>query len=334
MSRKSLYLEPSFSKSNHFIDLKSKLFLLGSCFSENISAKLSQRKIQVKSNPYGILFDTQSIETCLSDIISQRKYSTDDLFFHNELYGSWSHHGSFSNTNPNLVIENINNTLVESREWMVATDFVIITLGSAFSYFHIKENKYVANCHKVPQTEFKKELISIDKIWESLENIRKMILSINPDIHIILTISPVRHLRDGVIENNRSKARLIEAVNQFISHHSNIYYFPSYEIVIDVLRDYRFFDIDFTHPNYLATDIVFEYFRDMCISESIHKDLDAFFQLYLASNHRPMHQKTIAHKNFLLANLAKAKEYQKLFDYLNFDEEIAYFEHPLEIWSQ
>lgn len=328
-----LYSSISIYKNPKKIGLNDRLFFIGSCFSENIHNRLNKRKINSLSNPYGIMFDTLSIENTISEIVEGKVYKDSELFLQNELYGSLAHHTDFSFINKEDSLEKINSAIVDSRNWIMSTSQVIITLGSAYSYFHHGENRYVANCHKIPQTEFRKDLIPIERIISSLKNIRELILSINPSCNFILTISPVRHLRDGLVENNRSKARLIEAVNQLTNTHPEIYYFPSYEIVIDVLRDYRFFDIDFAHPNYLATDIVFDFFKDNCIDPSCFSDLDGFHQLYIATKHRSRNPETKAHKKFLEAHLEKAKTFQEKFPDLDFTNEIDYFSSELEIRS-
>ena len=330
MSNIKLFTEPSFSRSAHKIDLNDKIFLLGSCFSENVSQLLSQRKFQIMSNPFGILFDILSPERCLSEIWVKKRYDQAELFQHRELYGSWNHHTSFSDTKPDQTISAINDSICNSFEFLSKTKHVIVTLGSAFSYFHINEKRWVANCHKVPQTEFQKILLPIEDILTSLENIYARLLKINPEIRLTLTISPVRHLRDGVIENNQSKARLIEAVNLFTQKHSDVYYFPSYEIVIDVLRDYRFYDIDYAHPNFLATNIVFDYFKDLCIDPKAYADMDKFYHLYLAMNHRAKHSETTDHFNFLQSNRAKVDEYINAYPYLDFNSELMHFSSELE----
>ncbi|MCE2963130.1 MAG: GSCFA domain-containing protein [Chitinophagales bacterium] len=330
MSNLKLFIEPSFSRSAHKIDFKDKIFLLGSCFSENVSQLLSQRKFQIMSNPHGILFDILSLERCLLEISVKKQYDQADLFQHGELYGSWNHHTSFSNTKPNQTTNTINDAICRSFEFLSKTKHVILTLGSAFSYFHINEKRWVANCHKIPQTEFQKILLPIEDILTSLTNIYNLLLKINPEIRLTLTISPVRHLRDGVIENNQSKARLIEAVNLFIQKHADVYYFPSYEIVIDVLRDYRFYDIDYAHPNFLATNIVFDYFRDLCIDPKAYKDMDKFYHLYLAMNHRAKHRETADHINFLQSNKSRVDEYIKLYPHLDFNSELKHFSAELE----
>jgi hypothetical protein len=325
----SLFFSPKFDKINFTLSLNDNLFLIGSCFSENISQKLRHRKFNLVSNPFGVLFDPISIEKCIYDIVNKNKYSSSDMFFHNELYGSWAHHGCFSNSSENGALENINQTIVDAKHWLKKTNIFIITLGSAYVYYNKLEGKYVANCHKVSQSEFNKELITIVRIVESLNNIKELVLSVNPSCKFIVTISPVRHLRDGVIENNRSKARLIEAINLFTQAHPDVYYFPSYEIVIDVLRDYRFFDVDFAHPNSLATDIVYDYFKKLCISESCWDDIEDFYQLYISTKHRSRNPETVAHKKFLETHLEKAKTYQTKFPYLNFSEEINCFTEEL-----
>jgi hypothetical protein len=323
-------LSPIFSKSTHKVGFDSPVFFIGSCFSQNISSFLSQRKFNVLSNPYGILFDVLSIERCIAEVCALKNYIKTDLFLFNELFGSWNHHSSFSDLNEEFTLAQINDSIINTYEFLKSAESVIITLGSAFSYFHIEENIWVSNCHKVPQTQFRKELITVEKIIKSLENIRALLLKLNPKIHLMVTISPVRHLRDGVVDNNRSKARLIEAVNLFTHNHSEVYYFPSYEIVIDVLRDYRYYDIDFAHPNYLATEIVFEYFKDLCIEPKHYDNMDKFYSLYLAMNHRTKHPGTNIHLSFLESNLSKTIEYAKAFPKLNFQRELIHFENEIK----
>lgn len=329
MSNLKLILEPHFTKSTHRIHLGDNLFFIGSCFSENISSLLSQRKLNILSNPSGILFDILSIERTIREIADNKEYGIDDLYKYNELYLSWNHHTSFSSLDPALSIASINNAIKKSHHYLQSAQHVFITLGSAFSYYHTAEKKWVANCHKVPQTIFEKTMLDSDAIFKSLENIYMSLLFINPNIKCTLTISPVRHLRDGVIDNNRSKARLIDAVHSFTKKYGEVYYFPSYEIVIDVLRDYRFYDIDYAHPNYLATQVVYDYFRDLCIEASIYSDLDKFYQLNIATQHRAKHKGTHEHKLFLSSHVAKTKELIRLYPQLNFDQELNYFESEL-----
>lgn len=320
-----LHVEPHFTKSSQPIDYTSTIFFIGSCFSENISKLLSQRKFSVLSNPSGILFDPLSIERYIIELAEKKLYTSSDLFLYKELYGSWNHHSQFSEVQAEAVVDKINEANKKAYDFLTTCTHCFITLGSAFSYFNTTENRWVANCHKVPQSHFSKILLKSEEILASLKNIKHALERIQPNIQINLTISPVRHLRDGLIENNRSKARLIDAVYQFCQEFPSIYYFPSYEIVIDVLRDYRFFDIDFAHPNYLATQIVFDYFQDLCLNPKSYKDIENFYSLYLALNHRTKHPKTNENIKFLESNIEKVKLFASQFPHLDFSEELAYF---------
>lgn len=320
-----LFYNANFNKLSKRIKAFDSIFLIGSCFSNNISEKLKDRKFNIMSNPYGILFDTLSIHKAIEDIINKRKFISSDLFLHQELYSSWNHHSEFSDINAEMALEKINEKINEAHLFLKSTDTLIITLGSAFSYFHKESNQFVANCHKIPQKEFEKKLISSTELINYLDDIIQKIQNFNPKCEIIFTISPVRHLRDGVIENNRSKAQLIEAIHQIIAKTNKTHYFPSYEIVIDILRDYRFFDIDFAHPNYLATEIVFQYFVDLCIEQNDKEIIEEMYKLRKAFNHRSIHPDTNAHKEFLKTYCEKSIYYSKVYPNVDFKEEIAYF---------
>ncbi len=320
-----LFYNANFSKLPFKLKAFDSLFFIGSCFSNNISEKLLNRKFDILSNPYGILFDTISIKNTIDEIIENKIYEESDLFYHNELYGSWNHHTEFSDTSCKISLNKINEHIAKAHIFLKNTKTIIITLGSAFSYFHKENQKFVANCHKVPQKEFEKKLIHASELQKILSNMISKIQSFNPSAEIIFTISPVRHLRDGVIENNRSKAQLIEAVHHTISSNSKTHYFPSYEIVIDILRDYRFFDIDFAHPNYLATDIVFKYFMELCVASEDFELIEEMYKLNVAMNHRSLHPNTIAHKNFLKNYLEKSLQFAKKYPAVSFESEIAYF---------
>lgn len=315
----------SIPKSRWELKPFDSLFLIGSCFSENMYQRLQSRKFDVYSNPYGILFDTLAVETALREIIHQKKYEESDLFYFNELWNSWNHHGKFSSISAQKTLEMINNEIVVSYNKLLKSKVIVITLGTSFSYYHLENNIPVANCHKVPQTSFEKRLIEIDEIKVRLQSILDLIYGLNPSVQIIFTISPVRHLRDGVMENNRSKARLIEAVHDLVSKNEQVHYFPAYEIVIDVLRDYRYYDIDYAHPNTLATNIVFDYFMNWCVSEENQLILDKLYTLQLAKNHKPIHPETLAHKKFLKANHKLALHFQEKYPEIDFSEEIKAF---------
>src|SRR5690554_5763773 len=280
-------------KYNFPIDYKSEVFSIGSCFAENISKKLDYFKLKNKANPFGVLFHPLAIEKVLEKALQQVPFTENDIFFHNELWHSFDVHSEFSSTDKNELLEQLNQTLSETRIVLEKSTHIIVTLGTSWVYRYSQTGKIVANCHKVPQKEFSKELLSSEQITKSLERI----ISLFQDKKIIFTISPVRHIKDGFFENNVSKSNLFVALQEVLSE--NVNYFPSYEIVMDELRDYRFFSEDMLHPNQIAIDYIWERFSKHYLSENalqISKEID-FVQKAL--NHKPFNPNTEAHKKFV-----------------------------------
>jgi hypothetical protein len=202
---------------------------------------------------------------------------------------------------------------------------LFITLGSAFVY-ELDNNEVVANCHKVPTDKFHKRLLSITEVATGLKNMLDELWIINPGIKIIFTVSPVRHLRDGFVENNRSKSTLLQAVHQLTDSNENIFYFPAYELVMDDLRDYRFYAEDMVHPNYAATNYVWEKFVPACIDESTQKLMKEINVINAAKSHKPFHPASEQHRKFLQTNLVKLLQLSKQHPYINFEEELSYFQ--------
>jgi hypothetical protein len=255
------------------------------------------------------------------------------LFYLNEVWNSWEHHSRFSNINAGESLRAINESQKRAHDFLQQADWLIITLGSSFSYRLTNEadkagsstGEGVANCHRAPSQWFNKYLLSIDEINSLLDTTCHRLRKFNPKLSIIFTISPVRHIRDGVIENNRSKARLIEAVHQMVSKFSGFYYFPAYELVIDVLRDYRFYDIDMVHPNYPATEFVMEKFMDYFIDDESRELMEEVKKIVIARRHKPLQPETNAHKVFLKSHFEKVKELKSRHSFLDLDDEIIYF---------
>ena len=307
-------------KINH----KHKLFLAGSCFTEQIGAKLSHYKFQTIDNPHGILFNPISIANAISSYIENKKYTESDLFLHHELWGSWDHHTKFSSIQKEDCLHKINASQETAHQFLKETDWLLLTLGSAFVY-ELHDKKVVANCHKVPTDKFNKRLLSAEEIKSTLSNLVDQLLHFNPRIKIIFTISPVRHLRDGFIENNRSKAHLISAVHELIAEQSSAFYFPAYELVIDDLRDYRFYAEDMVHPNYSATNYVWEKFMATCIDDSSQLLMKEIGTIRAAKNHKPFNPLSAQHQKFLEVNLDKALHLKNRYPYIDFSEEIDFF---------
>ncbi len=305
------------------------LMLMGSCFTEQIGNRLLAYKFDVLQNPNGILFNPVSISHAIETYINNKQFTQEDLFFNNELYGSWLHHTQFSGIDKNKVLSEINNSQSKAHTFLQKADWLVLTLGSAFIYEKIgaKDISYsnvVANCHKVASDKFNRRLLSSKEVSQILKKISKNLREFNPSLKIIFTISPVRHLREGFVENNRSKAALIEAVHS-LTNEENILYFPSYELVIDDLRDYRFFAEDLVHPNYAATKYIWEKFVPACIDKNSCAIIEEVNDINSACAHKPFNKNSKAHHLFLSKYLNKTKELQSKFPYINFEKEIAYF---------
>jgi hypothetical protein len=301
-----------------------KLMLIGSCFTEQIGAKLSAHKFQTCENPNGILFNPISITRSLESYISHKNYSAGDLFLHNELWGSWDHHTRFSSTDKNEALQKMNTSTLQASAFLKEADWLMITLGSAFVY-ELENNQVVANCHKVPTDKFHKKLLDVDGLKSTLDNLIAHLRKYNPRLKIIFTISPVRHLRDGFVENNKSKSVLINATHQVVENYSFIYYFPAYELVIDDLRDYRFYAEDMVHPNYAATNYVWEKFIATCIDEAAHPLMKEIATINAARNHKAFNPNSELHKRFLATHLDKIQRIQQQYPYINFGADIQYF---------
>jgi hypothetical protein len=316
------------------INYPDKILLLGSCFTEHIGNALQDLKFRVMQNPNGILFDPASVCDSLISYIDNRQYIDKDLFYLNDVWHSWAHHSRFSQMKKEDVLDQINSSQQKAHTFLKDADWIIITLGSAFSYQlsehatntnMLQENGRVANCHRAPAQWFNKDLLEIDEIVSMLDNCYHRLLKFNPKLNIIFTVSPVRHIRDGVIENNRSKARLLESVHYMVNKFDSLHYFPAYELVIDVLRDYRFYDVDLAHPNYMATEFVLEKFTESCMSSASQELMQEIKKIVIARKHKAFQPNTPAHQQFLMIHLEKVKKLQEKHSFLDLGEELNYF---------
>jgi len=301
-----------------------KLFLAGSCFTEQIGSKLAAHKFRIIDNPNGILFNPVSIAKSIISYIENKQYSEADLFYQNELWGSWEHHTRFSALTVADALSKINTSQTAANEFLKNADWLLLTLGSAFVY-ELENGQVVANCHKVATDKFTKRLLSPEEVISTLDTLIHRIKNFNSDLKVIFTISPVRHLRDGFVENNRSKATLIHAVHHMVDKFDGLFYFPAYELIIDDLRDYRFFAEDMVHPNYAATNYVWEKFVAACIDEPSQQLMRDINIINAAMQHKPFNPDSEAHKSFLKTNLKKINQLQNQFDYLDFGKEVAFF---------
>ena len=317
-------------RSDYSIEYKDKLFLIGSCFTENIGAKFNAHLFNVIENPHGILFNPMSVEQSLMDCIQNKQYLSTDLFKLNDVWNSWKHHSRFSNVDQQEAINKINQSIQDAHLFLKSANHLVITLGSAWLYeltamASNSNGQVVANNHKAPATWFTKSLMQPADLKERLSNLIKSLLDFNPSLHIIFTISPVRHLREGLVENNRSKAVLIHSIHEIIAAYQQVEYFPAYEYVIDDLRDYRFYSEDLVHPNYAASNYVWEKLVETYMKDSTRSIMKQIAELQLAANHKPFFIGSAAHQKFILTCIEKSEQLLQLNPGLPLQKQLEFF---------
>ena len=309
---------PLQKESKNLIDYQSNIFLLGSCFSENIGDKLHHFKFQTLQNPFGILFHPKAIENLILNAINKKEYTEKDLVYQNERWHSFEAHSNLSSSDKSTISNNLNSAIISTEVKLKEATHIIITLGTSWVYRHIESDKIVANCHKIPQKKFLKELLPIHEISESLEAIVALIKSINKKASILFTVSPVRHLKDGFIENTRSKSHLIAAIHNIIDIKKNTHYFPSYEIIMDVLRDYRFYSEDMIHPNKTAINYIWEKFVDTWFREESKATMKEVDTIQKGIMHKPFNEKSEKHQKFLKNLEQKKQNLMNQFPFMSF----------------
>ena len=303
------------------IDYGSKILSLGSCFSENIGEKLTYYKFNAVINPFGILYNPESIANSIDFILKNKQFTESDLFEHKGVWNSFYHHSRFSDTDKNNCLKNINNSINIAAIHLKETQFLLITFGTSWVYEYKQNGEIVSNCHKVSSKEFNRIKLTANQIVERYKTIIKTLQNNNPNINIAFTVSPIRHLKDGAAQNQLSKATLITAIHELVNQFKNVSYFPSYEIMMDDLRDYRFYNDDMTHPSPIAINYIWDKFKDTYIqpnSDSLMQDIDKINQ---ALQHRPFQSESEEHQKFLKNILNKIEKVESKNIDVNFDNE-------------
>lgn len=320
-----LQTQIAFTRARNQISYQSQLLILGSCFAENIGTKLEYYKFQTLRNPFGILYHPLAIEKLISRAINGDTYSEKDLFFVNERWHCFEAHSDLSDPSKEALLEKLNTALRHTHQQISKSTHIIVTLGTAWVYKHLAANSVVANCHKVPQKEFSKELLSVHEIVKSLEFTIKNIQTLNQKAQLVFTVSPVRHLKDGFVENQRSKAHLISAIHTVIDATAlatNVphEYFPAYELQMDELRDYRFYEADLVHPNPIAIAYIWEKFVEVWISANTHATLEKVAAVQKGLQHRPFNQESKQHKAFIRSLENKITYLQQEYPFMEFSK--------------
>ena len=282
------------------LEYGAKIFALGSCFAENISERLRKSKFSIASNPFGVLFNPASIAAAIERLADARTFAVCDICESGESFFSFEAHSSLDGTTHTEAFGNLNKAVAQGSKALAEAEWVILTFGTAWVYE--KEGRVVANCHKQPASHFVRRRLSVEEIVERYSRLFEGVLR---DKRVILTVSPVRHVGDGLQENSVSKATLRLAVEELVAQYENAHYFPSYEILIDDLRDYRYYADDLAHPSKMAVDYVWERFCEVVLTPKAQAELPQVVQIVAAAEHRPFNPESEAHKTFCQKMLAK-----------------------------
>jgi hypothetical protein len=289
---------------------------IGSCFAEHIQSKLSIGGFNSFSNPCGIVYNPISLLDQIKRSIHDQPWTEEDLVQHGGLFHGIYHHGAYSSPDRSVALDHMNNSLHQGHQHLMKTDVLMITMGSAIGYFHKPIGKLVANCHKIPANEFERKFLTPEEIIENFLETIQALKQNRPDINIILTISPVRYLKEGFTDNSYSKSILVLALQQILKKSQNTYYFPAYEILLDDLRDYRFYKEDMVHPNEQAIDYIWSKFMATYFDEPAIKIWDAVHEFNKARSHRPLHPDTPSHGQFQAELEKRIREMKREFPHL------------------
>ncbi len=315
----NFHLEFTVAPFQERINYRHSFLFMGSCFAENIGEVMKNHKFKVMTNPNGIVYNPASIAIALRKHITNYRFDGAELFFANEVWNSWEHHSACSGSDKATALKIMNDSIAHAHTLLNHGEWLFLTFGSAYYYKRKATGQIVSNCHKIPQREFTKHLLTSSEIVNDYTALLAQLKEINPRLKIVFTVSPVRYIRDGVVENNRSKAVLLEAVHQLTEQHENVYYFPAYELVIDDLRDYRFYKKDLVHPNEQAIEYVFEKWKETAFDAETKVIFERIKKIQTHLNHRINHPNPETLKKHFEFQEKSAKELILEFPFLDLD---------------
>lgn len=302
------------------MDYNSKIVSLGSCFAVNMAEKFKRYQFRTCVNPFGIVFHPLAIQKLLEYTVVEYEFSSKDVFLHNEIWSCFDAHSELNQLEEEELVEKLNTVISDFRLFIEEASHVFLTFGTAWVYELKNEKRVVANCHKVPQAVFAKRLLGYEELVHSYEEITRLIQILNPEVSIVFTVSPVRHIKDGFVGNQRSKAQLIGALHQFleVSENKTLSYFPAYEIVMDELRDYRFYDQDMLHPNAIAIDYIWERLLECFVDEETKTTMKKVEEVSKAMEHRPFNPTSEQHLKFMDTLIDKIDYLLDRYPFMNF----------------
>ena len=309
----------------------SKLMLLGSCFAENIGNLLQENKFRCDVNPFGVLYNPMSISKALQQLLEKKTYKESDLFCFNKVWYSWMHHGTFSSLSSEECLNLINSRLKAAANALSSLDWLIITWGTAYVYIHQERKEVVGNCHKLPERTFQRIRLNVSEIVEEWRELLYKMRELNPQLKVLFTISPIRHVKDGLHGNQLSKATLLLAVEELCQTCSDCFYFPSYEIMMDELRDYRFYQDDMLHPSQVAIQYLWECFSNCFFKPETRKVLHEWSGIRRGLEHRPVYPDSESYRSFISQIVLKITEMKEKLPYLEVQKELELCESRLKI---
>lgn len=298
------------------------MLLMGSCFASEMGVRLQRAKFDCDLNPYGVLYNPLSLAEALCEMLDGRLYTAGDLFCHEGLWQSWMHHSDFSGPSAAEVVQHINQRLAVAHQRIPRLQRVVLTMGSAYVYRLADSGRVVGNCHKMPERHFHRERLTVEAVVAALSAAIERLFAINPEVKVLLTVSPIRHLRDGLHENQLSKSTLLLAADELCRQYPRqLLYLPIYEVMMDELRDYRFYADDLVHPSSLALDYLWNMLIDKCFTDEARTILLECESIGKALDHRPLHPGSEAYKRFLEQTLLKIERLNGKFPNLDLQNE-------------
>jgi hypothetical protein len=315
------------------ITYADRILLMGSCFTEHIGNRLKVLKFDIDLNPFGIVYNPLSLADQILYLLNPIGFNRSDLVFHEDLWHSWKHHSRFSRPDADELLELINQQAFVSSKFLETTGLMILTFGTADAYYLKSNNCVVSNCHKLPASHFYTRQADPHELAAKWIPILHSLKARNPDMRICLTVSPVRYIKDGPAGNQMSKSILFLLIGLLMRAYEDIYYFPSYEIFMDDLRDYRFYDTDLVHPGPAGVEYVWNRFAGACIDPLVYPLMDEVESVVKGSLHRPGGYYSESHQRFILQQMDNISALQRRYAFLNFSEEIEKLQGQLRLYQ-
>lgn len=311
--RTAVPISPLEPKINHL----HQLMVLGSCFSDNIGNKLQNAAFHVVVNPFGTLFNPISISNSLNLLLTKEEFTDDDIFKNGWLWSSWAHSTLFSHMHKYACLTNLNLQFSQAKLHLQYTDYLLLTFGTAWVYTLKSTGEIVANCHKVPAKNFLRKCLGVEEIVNAYTELLAKLKAINPELQVILTVSPVRHFKDGAHANTISKSILHLAVDQLRTAHDFVHYFPAFEIQMDELRDYRFYTNDMLHPSTAAVDYIWKKFQDYAMLKETKQLIATIEDIRQQEAHKSIHPNSKEDQDFKAALERKKQQLQQQYPYIS-----------------